>query len=269
MAWFDAADLYYGDAHPVVSQGDIVLTASGVLVADDGDAALAAPARFAEERTIALWTAIGASLPEAPTLALTATWGLAMVLPHACALEKEFNERVAALQQTGLSQGDAEDIANEDPTLDRYVAVAPICLYDALADERRAGVRAGQRLDAFPVVANPSLGIPEAWVDLRRISTVERPLIETPYRLAGLSELAVAHLQFALARYWAFRDLSRADEISRAVGRRIQEILALDAPKGRLRIGIILDSGDQLTLEGSATPAPPMSAPRRHGPARL
>lgn len=32
MAWFDAADLYYGDAHPVVSQGDIVLTASGVLI---------------------------------------------------------------------------------------------------------------------------------------------------------------------------------------------------------------------------------------------
>ncbi len=47
-----------------------------------------------------------------------------------------------------------------------------------------------------------------------------------------------------------------------------EEVLALDAPKGRLRIGIILDSGGQLTLEGSATPALPANAPRRQGPAR-
>lgn len=265
MAWFDDPAHYYGPGAETLAQGDIVVTASGVFHEASGPAVALAPP-FGQAQDVALWEAAGGLLPDAPALSITVTWGLAMVLPHVCALEKEFNERVAELTHGGLTQEEAERQANDDPSLDRFIAVAPLLLYDQLAPRRREGVRSGQRLGAFPVVAHAGTGIPEAWVDLTRLSTVERALVEVPglpHRLAALSDLAVAHLQFALARHWAFRDLSRLDEISRAVGRRIQSVTAVAAPKGRLAIGLILDGGDQLTLEGSARPEPPSDAPRR------
>ena len=174
-----------------------------------------------------------------------------MVLPHACALEKEFNERVAALVAAGRATEEAERLANDDPALDRFIASAPLCAYDELAPERRTGVLTGARLGAFPVPQNTAAGIPEAWVDLRRISTTDLNLVDVqPLRFASLSSLAQAHLQAALAKHWSYRDLSRYDELQRAFGQRIVDIVPISAGK-KMRVGFTLEDGTQLAFEAS------------------
>jgi hypothetical protein len=186
-----------------------------------------------------------------------------MVLPHACALEKEFNERVAALMASGQEQIEAERLANDDVSLDRFIALAPLCTYDELSAERHAGVRTGARLGAFPVPGNVASGIPSAWVDLRRISTTDVTLVDVmPLRLASLSSLAQAHLQAALAKHWAYRDLSRYDEPQRAFGQRITAVVPISTGK-KMRVGFKFEDGTQLVFDASDKPLPSPSAPAR------
>ena len=94
---------------------------------------------------------------------------------------------------SGQEQTEAERLANDDVSLDLFIALAPVCAYDELSAERHAGVRTGARLGAFPVPGNVASGIPSAWVDLRRISTTDVTLVDAvPLRLASLSSLAGA-----------------------------------------------------------------------------
>src|SRR5665213_1379054 len=151
VPWYDDASLYYGPAAEVLAQGDIVVAATGVFEGDHGDVSPASPLHFGEERLVQVWLGSTRTLPEAPSLGLRARWGLAMVLPHACALEKEFNEHVALLVAAGHTQPQAEQLANDDVSLDRFIALAPLCTYAELALERHAGVQTGARLGTFPV----------------------------------------------------------------------------------------------------------------------
>src|SRR5579884_263419 len=173
MPWFDDPGLYYGKGYEVLSQGDIILTPLAILVPDAGGVAARAPDRFGEERLISLWTAVDRALPEAPSTSARVSWGAGMVLPHGCALEKEFNERIDDLIDEGMSEVEAEELANADPTLDRSVVLAPLRLYETLPENRRAGARQGTRLGSFPIVADPVNGIPESYVDFTRACTVD------------------------------------------------------------------------------------------------
>jgi len=144
-----------------------------------------------------------------------------------------------------------------------------LCAYGELAPERHAGVQTGTRLGAFPVPVQSSSGIPAAWVDLRRISTTDVGLVDVePLRLASLSSLAQAHLQAALAKHWAYRDLSRYDELQRAFGQRITAVVPISTGK-KMRVGFTLEDGAQLVFESSDKPLPPPNAPaRRPRPSR-
>jgi hypothetical protein len=269
VAWYDDSSLYYGAPAEVLAQGDIVVATTGVFEGDRGDVSPASPLYFGEERLVQVWLGSTRTLPEAPSLGLRARWGLAMVLPHACALEKEFNERVADLVAAGHMQPEAEHLANNDVSLDRFIALAPLCTYGELAPERHTGVQTGARLGAFPVPENVSTGIPPAWVDLRRISTTDVTLVDVePMRLASLSSLAQAHLQAALAKHWAYRDLSRYDELQRAFGQRITAVVPISTGK-KLRVGFTLEDGAQLVFDASDKPLPQPNAPaRRPRPSR-
>jgi hypothetical protein len=97
--------------------------------------------------------------------------------------------------RSGCSQLEAERLANDDTSLDRFIALAPLCTYDELEPRRHLGAKTGTRLGTFPVPESLSFGIPQAWVDLRRISTTHASLIDVePMRLPSLSTLAQAHL---------------------------------------------------------------------------
>jgi hypothetical protein len=263
VAWYDDPSFYYGASPEVLTQGDIVVATTGVFEGEQGDVAPASPLYFGDERLVQVWHGSTGTLPEAPSLGVRARWGLAMVLPHACALEKEFNERVAFLIASGQGQSEAEDIANDDLTLDRFIALAPLCTYGELAPERHAGVREGARLGAFPVPAHSAGGIPGAWVDLRRISTTDVTLIDVePMRLASLSSLAQAHLQAALVKHWAYRDLSRYDELQRAFGQRITAVVPISTGK-KMRVAFTLEDGARLVFDASDKPLPPANTPTR------
>ncbi len=270
MPWYDDPALYFAAPGDVLAQGDIIIAATGTFEGNGGDVAPASPLNFGEDRYVAVWRGSTGALPEAPSLGLQARWGLAMVLPHACALEKEFNERVADLVASGTAQDDAERHASDDPTLDRFIALAPLCVYDELAPKRRTGVQTAARLGTFPVPANASAGIPATWVDLRRISTTDVALIDVePLRFASLSGLAQAHLQAALAKHWSYRDLSRYAELQRAFGQRIVEIVPISTGK-KMRVGFTLEDGAQFVFEAARSPEVNVehAARRPRGPRR-
>jgi hypothetical protein len=110
-----------------------------------------------------------------------------MVLPHAWALEKEFNERVVVLMASGCSQLEAGRLASDDASLDRFIALAPLCIYDELEPRLHLAAKTATRLGTFPVPESLSFGIPQACVDLRRILTTDVSLIDVePMRLASL-----------------------------------------------------------------------------------
>jgi hypothetical protein len=260
MAWLDNERDYYREPSGPLRQGDIVLAPTAILVDGFSNLSSVAPASFGEEVRIGMWRATTGELPEAPAISADVRWGPAMVLPHACALEKEFNERVVALMKDGVSEQDAIELASAEP-LDMHVAVAPVRTYDELPSTKRHGVRYAQSLGMFPVVQSATYALEAGWADLQCPTTLLRRLLSKNMRVASLSELAAAYLRAALAKHWAYRDLTREDELSHALGHRIVEIAVAPMPKERLRVGLLLE-GDagSLTLEGSGKPAPPNRA---------
>ncbi len=264
MAWFEKETEYYQEASGALRQGDLVLAPSAVLESGEGDNPGAAPGNLGEERVPQIWKAIRKALPEAPTLRARVRWDLALVLPHDCALEKEFNERVAELVAMRFSEDAAITDASADANLDRLVAVAPVRSYDEIDVRRREGIRTAQRLGTFPVAASPLYAVEPGWVDLNGPTTIDRRFFSPSLRIASLTDRAADYLRAALARHWAYRDLTRADEVSRAIGRTIVDIKASPMPKQRLRLELLLnDDAGTITLEGSNKPTVPERTARR------
>jgi hypothetical protein len=205
MPWFDSEPEYYADPSGPLRQGDILVVPSVIIEPGDGEPPGAAPGEFGAERVVQLWSALSNVLPEAPTIRGRVRWDLGMVLPHDCALEKEFNERVASLIADGSDEETAILEASADRGLDRHVAIAPIRSYEVLPPERVAGVRTGQRLGTFPVVASKRFLVEPGWADLNAPTTVDRSLFAARMRIASLSERAADYLRAALSKHWAYK----------------------------------------------------------------
>ena len=186
-----------------------------------------------------------------------------MVIPHNCAMEKDWNERVAELVASGASQGEAEQQAGSDTTLDPLVTVAPILPYAGLSAKRERSIRSGLRLSAFPVVGNAQ--VPEGYVDLNAMTSVRYTLVLTEQRVAALSRVAQAFLQKKLAMHFAYRD-SDLDVIAKAVARRIVGVNVVEAPSkksARVKVAMTLEDGETLVVEGSAPAPRPTRVPER------
>lgn len=264
LAWFDDPAKYYAapDDDVALSQGDIVVAPTIVIARSDNAVSdAAAPTDLGQERLVTLWHGKPKSMREAPSLSANVRWSLAMVLPHDCALEKDWNERVVALIDDGRPQEEAEAIANADETLDPHIVLAPILTYDLLPEPRHASTKQGRRLGIFPVCASEH--IPESFVDFTRISTVHHRLISINYRVARLSAIAVGFLKHAIATYFALRSKSRANEFAAAIGQRIADIQT-SAAGNQLRLSILLDSGQTLIVEADPrlADAGPVRKPR-------
>jgi len=264
VSWFDNENEYFQDAVGALRQGDLVLAPTVVLEPGECEAPGVSPTVLGEERSVQVWKATKHLLPEAPTLKAKVRWDLAMVIPHDCALEKEFNERVGELVRDGIPEEVAIEEASADRTLDRLVAVAPIRAYEETTPKRKEGIRTGQRHGTFPVPASPTYCIEPGWVDLTAPTTLDRNFFSPNLRVAALTDRAADYLRASLARHWAYRDLTRADEISKAIGRTIVDIKAAPMAKDKLRLELFLD-GDAgtITLDGSSKPAPPQRIAKR------
>lgn len=262
--WYDEPAKYYAPQNDEIalSQGDVIVAPTVIVGQGEADSNIAAPTDLGQERLATLWRGKPKNLREAPSLFANVRWGLAMVIPHTCAMQKDWNERVNELKGTGRTQEQAEEIANADATLDPFVVIAPILMYDTLAQSRRAATRDGSRLGTFPVCGNGV--IPEGYVDASRLTTVRQELTSIEFRVAQLTPLAVGYLKHSIATYFALRSKSRFDELSNALGQTIVDILPIDKPKGdKIRVSLSLENGASLILEGDSRPTPPGITPER------
>lgn len=249
MGLFDDPREYYEPAIGYLRQGDLVIAPSVTLWSDrertaDPDVLLT-PERVGITQSTLLWP----HREEVEGVSAEARWGLAMVLPHECAIHRDFNRRLIQLQEAGNSQDDAIEQASNDPTLDPTIVVAPVIPLSHLPESDRRSVASGGRIGLFPVCPGPNATaptIPAGVVDLGRISEISRRLVHA--RVARLSNRARALLRFKLAEQWAYRNQSLDDEIARAVGHTIVRHQVIERAKD-LQVILELDDGTTLILK--------------------
>lgn len=266
MAWFDDPAQFYLDdieAEMPLSQGDIVIAPLATFRLGIGEKNVAGPRDLNEARIVSIWQASLDEWPAAPSIQSEVRWGLAMVLPHSCALDKEWNERVTALTSEGATQLQAEDTATADPLLDQFVTVSPLVLYDDSNARLSSNIAIGNRLGSFPVCADTS--IPRTYVDFNQITTLHYSLLPTRRRIRALTEKAVAHLGARLAQHFAFRSLSGLREIEKALGQKIEQVTTTPGAR-KTTINFVLEDGTSLVFEGPHRDTNNEPAPQR--PAR-
>lgn len=249
MAWYDEPANYFRDVQleEPLTQGDIITAPTAIIHNGLGDSDITGPADLDQSRRTTLWIPAGDALPAAPAFSAETRWGIAMVIPHPCAMEKEWNERIADLVGLGHNEADAIAQATADDTLDPYVTLAPILSYMALPQEKHRGVQTNQRLGNFPIC--PSGTIPASFVDFNQLTTVHYSSAPRRRRIAGLSTLAIAHLHHSLVMHFAYRGYAGLAKLEEAVGHLITDVQVNKRAKGKLIVNLILDDGETLTME--------------------
>jgi hypothetical protein len=264
MAWYDDPQVFYRpdvDISEPISQGDIVIAPTCAILRGTAENNVAGPTDLDQSRRVSIWAASSDTYPAAPALAADVYWGLAIVVPHSCSMEKEWNERVQALMANGQEEEKAVVAATADESLDPFITLSPILGYECIPATVSPSVRDGTRIGSFPICANDV--IPERYVDLNRISTVHHKVVPRARRVATLSDLSLAHLQNRLAMNFAFRALDKYDTLSRAIGHRIIDIAVTNRTKNKLVVNFVLDDGTTITTEGNPRPVQARATPVR------
>lgn len=234
-------------------QGDIVLSPSTVLWREDR-----APCDFhyypiapdlGETVAAPLWNPHSEGDGVAPVVFHESRWSPVMVLSHDCEMEKEFNQRASSLIADGFSREEAEAIASEDESLDRFVVVAPLLSYGELPQDQHEGVRSGQRIGYFPVPPFAAVEMDETLVHLDRACTVDRLLLTRFAKIASLTPMSVGVLRFKLAECYAARDLSAMVELQALVGKRITHVQLHQRSKRSTALHLHLDNGQIAHLD--------------------
>lgn len=248
MAWYDEPAKYYRDVQPEepLTQGDIVIAPTTIIYEGTAESDITGPSDLDQRRRTTLWVSVKEELPAAPTFSAETRWGVAMVIPHPCAMEKEWNERVADLVNSGVPEPQAIDEATS-ADLDPYVTLAPIFGYDSLPRERRRSAQTGSRLGNFPIC--PSGDLPASFVDFNQMTTMHFSVAPRIRRIRGLSNLALAHLHHSLVMHFAYRGYAGLANIEEAVGHIISDLQVSKRAKGKLVVNLILDNGETLTME--------------------
>lgn len=250
MGLLDDPTLYYvTDGSGPLRQGDLVLAPSATLYKDTetpaAQALISSPLRVGTAQQVHLWQ------PQQQVSGLSAEvrWGLAMVLPHECAISRDFNRRQVQLRKEGFSDEEARKIASDDPALDPTVVVSPVIPLIDFPLSDHPGILTGGRIGLFPICPGPRPEkplVPKGVVDLGRASEISRQLIHQ--RVARLSERARALLRAKLVDQWAYRNLTLESEIARAIGRKIVDARVIEKSKD-LEVILELDDGTTLVLK--------------------
>jgi hypothetical protein len=190
------AGRFYASTDPPLQQGDIVLAPVGRV---QGDVAVV-PRWEAFDQAFSEPLRVDSDLPE---IFACAGYGWAVVATHDCHLDREFNERVKALRKAeGLSLPEAEQRAEDDPELDRFISVCPLIPPTAYRADWPALAR-GEVIGAFPVPALPERGVDDLVANLTYRATIDRHTVVA--RAAVMTEEARTWLRFSLARTDVFR----------------------------------------------------------------
>jgi hypothetical protein len=240
---------YLPTPNPLLRQGDIILAPTVVLLA--GHEAMVdphpnSPPRLGERRFIRPWVS---SDPDTAPDVIAETWmSPVLVLSHECHLEKDFNERLRELMQSGMERDEAVHHASADPALDPFAVVAPLQPYSTVPPHRHAGIRSGNRIGYFALDALPGDGR-DYVVDLGRACTVSVRLLARNSKVASLAPLPVSDLRFRIAEAYAIRDLAVIAELQAIVGQRILHAEALPKSQKKTALILHLDNGELVHLE--------------------
>ena len=239
-----------------LQQGDVVLAPVAWL----------ADPRSAEARS---WNAIERDRhlfpfgdePEFKPVEARAGYSPAIVVTHDCQLDKEFLIRRRDLIREGAGPDVAERLAEDDPTLDRFLQVSPLLP----VTEFRSAAQDIERQSVTGVFWIPPLlyaGSRAAAADLMLRTTIDRALIVR--RVASLTDEARALLRYAIARVDAFRSPTLGREIEVAIGKTITDVRKVrDNP---LQVVLDLSDGSSLTLVQEPAPVGGDGPSRRRVP---
>lgn len=232
----DASDFYRTTPGPL-DQGDILLAPLSRPLATDAPEPDHHLQASDDQR---LWARL--ALPWGRSADVLVAPQAAMVVSHGCHLDKQYNQRVTALHRDGVPIKEAERQAEEDPTLDRWIVVAPILPIGAMRAEK-AALRRGDVAGLLYVPAHADGLVPEpAIVDLAFKFTVDRVLTQ---RIVKLSDRACEAVRMALMRV----DLARKprwDALEHAVHSKLRE--AVVDERDPLRVRLRFANGVELRL---------------------
>ena len=144
---------------------------------------------------------------------------LLMVTSQDCHHDKEWNSARARLMKAGMSESEAEAVAEADDTLDRTFQASPLVPLEDIPASDRGNYRAGRVVGYFPVPASPDGAFPESVVDLTYRSTIDRKAISN--RRWCLTSDARDRLRYAIARFDSFRSVELTENLERIIGRSI------------------------------------------------
>lgn len=185
-------------------------------------------------------------LPHAREIAVDTMF--ALVVTHSCEIDRQ---------------------KNTDASADRFdcrLTVAPIVPEPAVrlvggeGDQAVAwaAIEANEPVAALflppvPDVSRLAAGVdplpwPRSFADFRGLTTVSRRMVQAD-RLFGLAPAYLGMLQRQLARFFTWRDLARHELVEALVGRRIVDVIPLNATGDRLRVALLADDASSVTVE--------------------
>jgi hypothetical protein len=228
---------FYSDADPPLQQGDVVAAPFARLQTDPD---LLPPQ----------WSAIDISreqfvLPDGlPETWAIGGWGWGMVISHDCHLDKEFNKLVRRLRdKQQLPMKEAEEIAESDGSLDRFVSVSPVLQVSAFPDQA-ADAALGNVIGLFHLPADETRDWEKHLVDLSYRATIDRKFIQD--RRLVLAEEARMRLRFAIARAETFRSSEIGFQLEDVMDKRIRDVR--QDPANELAVEIELWDGAVVRL---------------------
>ena len=185
-------------------------------------------------------------------------WGYAMVVSHDCHLDKDFNRVVRRLRaEQQLSQREAEDRAEQDVALDRFLTVSPVLPLSAFPAQAST-IPSGEVIGLFHLPPQDTSDWSHHVVDLTYRATIDRLFIEE--RRFVLSEEARRRLRLAVARTETFRSSEIGFRLEEVFHKRIRDV----RPDPGEPIGVEVEMWDGSTVRLIQQPA----EPRGTGPAR-
>lgn len=180
---------------------------------------------------------------------------LVMVTSHDCHFDKQWNKRRNELIAEGRSEAEAEEIASDDPELDRTFQASPLTRPELLGLDL-GNLMAGRIVGYLPVPASADGRIPEAVVDLTYRCTLDRSDV---VRVSSVTGSARARLRQALAHLDALRSTELGFTVEEVLGHSISRV---ELPSREpLVVRLHLDDGNVIEL--LKRPAEPVPSPAR------
>jgi hypothetical protein len=230
-----AARFFEASSGPL-KQGDILLAGVTRLMAEDQFC----PPSWEELDEYVV--TVESARPDGSALRAALGPALVMVTSHDCHLDKEWNRRRGELMRSGLSADEAENVAEQDPALDRTFTASPL-IDPGDVNLDRGNLLAGNAVGYLPVPASHDGLVPEAVVDLTYRCTVDRLDV---FRVCCVSNAVRAQLRYALARLDSLRATQLGFEVEEVLGHNITKV---EIPRrDPMAVRLHLDNGTTVDL---------------------